>query len=107
MGLAVALVTDTRPTPELVHLARGADLLVCEGTYGDDDDLAKARERKHLTFREAAGLAEAAGVRQLLLTHFSPALANPEAYAHIARQVFPETLISRDHLTLKLTFPEN
>jgi ribonuclease Z len=106
-GLAFAFVTDTRPTSALPDFLRGVDLLVCEGTYGDDADQPKAVEKKHLTFREAATLARAAGVGQLLLTHFSPALRNPEAYAENARAVFPNTLIGRDHLTLTLRFRDD
>ncbi|MBI2320709.1 MAG: ribonuclease Z, partial [Chloroflexi bacterium] len=64
-GLAVAYLTDTRPAARLVELAAGVDLLVCEGTYGDDADAAKAVEHGHMTFREAAELAAAAGARRL------------------------------------------
>jgi ribonuclease Z len=103
-GLSTSLVTDTRPIPALCELARGADLLICEGTYGDDDDQPRAVERKHMTFREAAQLARAAEVKRLLLTHFSPALIDPATYAARAEEVFPETTIGRDHLTLSLKF---
>jgi ribonuclease Z len=103
-GLSTSLVTDTRPTPALCELARGVDLLICEGTYGDDDDQPRAVERKHMTFREAAQLARAAEVKRLLLTHFSPALIDPATYAARAEEIFPETTIGRDHLTLSLKF---
>ncbi|HEV2123492.1 MAG TPA: ribonuclease Z [Chloroflexota bacterium] len=103
-GMAVGLVTDTRPTAEIETLARGVDLLICEGTYGSSDDAPKAAERKHMTFAEAATLAKRAGVRQLVLTHFSPALAHPEEYAANAQTIFPNTIVGADHLTLSLTF---
>ncbi len=104
-GLAMALVTDTRPTPDLERLARNVDLLICEGTYGSSDDQPKAVERKHMTFAEAACLARNAGARKLLLTHFSPAVVDPLQYAQNATIVFPETVVGRDHLTLTLNFP--
>jgi ribonuclease Z len=103
-GLSVGLVTDTRPTPRLTELVRQVDLLICEGMYGSDDDLARAGERKHMTFREAAGLARDANVGQLVLTHFSPALTDPRAYESEARAIFPETRVGEDHLTLSLRF---
>lgn len=103
-GLAVALATDTRPTSALVDLARGVTLLVCEGTYGDSADQPKAVERQHMTFAEAAALAREANVGRLLLTHFSPALTDPQAYADVARQVFPNAVVGHDHLTLSLGF---
>jgi len=103
-GLSIGLVTDTRPTPALRELARGADLLICEGTYGDDEDQPRAVERKHMTFAEAAQLARAAEVRQLLLTHFSPALVDPPKYAARAEEVFPQTVVGHDHFSLSLKF---
>ena len=40
-GLSMAYVTDTRPVPNLPQFLKGVDLLVCEGTYGSDEDLPK------------------------------------------------------------------
>jgi ribonuclease Z len=104
-GLAVGLLTDTRPTPRLAGLVRGVDLLICEGMYGSDDDLPRAHERKHMTFHEAAGLARDAGVGQLVLTHFSPSLTDPRAYESAAQAIFPRTRVGEDHLSVSLTFP--
>ena len=105
-GIAVAYVTDTRPTPEIVALVAGVDLLVCEGTYGSDEDAEKAKHNRHMTFREAATIARNAGARTLWITHFSPALEDPEAFASNATEVFAESTIARDGLTVSLTFPE-
>jgi ribonuclease Z len=57
-----------------------------------------------MTFGEAATLANKAGAKRLLLTHFSPALVNPMAYAEHAKAIFPETIVGHDHLTLSLRF---
>lgn len=103
-GLSVAYVTDTRPTEEIERLVAGVDLLVCEGTYGSDDDLPKAMHWGHMTFREAATLARDAGTHRLLITHFSPALEFPEGYAPVARVVFPAATIGVDGLVTRLTF---
>jgi ribonuclease Z len=103
-GLAVGLVTDTRPLPALARLVQGVDLLVCEGTYGDDADQPRAVERCHMTFAEAAEFAKQAGARRLLLTHFSPALVDPQAYVEHARLIFADTLVGHDQLRLSLSF---
>jgi ribonuclease Z len=104
-GVSLGLITDTRPVAELIELARGVDVLFCEGTYGSDDDQPRALERKHMTFREAATLARAASVGRLVLSHFSPALVEPNAYLANAREVFAETTVGYDGLTLSLRFP--
>jgi ribonuclease Z len=106
-GLAVAYVTDTRPVAALQAFLAGVDLLVCEGTYGDPADLPKAVERGHMTFREAATLARDAEASALWLTHFSPALDQPDAYLPEATTNFPNTTIGYSGLTASLTFPDD
>jgi ribonuclease Z len=103
-GLSIAYVTDTRPVPGLAEFLAGVDLLVCEGTYGDNADHQKAVERKHMTFAEAAELARAAGARQLWLTHFSPAVSDPVSYMENATRIFPETTIGFSGLETTLSF---
>src|SRR5579859_720005 len=105
-GLAVGLVTDTRPTPEIAELVHGVDTLVCEATFGADEDQPRAEQRRHMTFREAAELARDAQARQLVLTHFSAGLTDPETFIGNATEVFPNTIVGRDHLTLNLRFAE-
>jgi ribonuclease Z len=106
-GISVGLVTDTRPTPGIAELLAGVDLLVSEATFGDDADQPRAVERKHMTFREGAELASAAGAKQLVLTHFSPSVNQPELFADNALSVFANTLLGRDHLTVTLRFPRD
>jgi ribonuclease Z len=106
-GLSIGLVTDTRPTSAIATLVAGVDLLVCEATFGDDADEARAVERRHMTFREAAELAAAAEVGQLVLTHFSPSVTQPTAFAANATSVFANTTVGRDHLAVTLRFPRD
>ncbi|HJZ90488.1 MAG TPA: ribonuclease Z [Gemmataceae bacterium] len=103
-GLSFAFVTDTRPTRTLVEFVSDVDLLICEATYGDPADRPKAIENKHMTFAEAGTLGAAARARQLWLTHFSPALPNPEFFAKEAEAVYPDVVIGREHLTTTLAF---
>ncbi|MFA5576652.1 MAG: ribonuclease Z [Tissierellaceae bacterium] len=103
-GIKISFVTDTRPTEEIVDFIDESDLFICEGTYGDDEDLEKAVKNKHMTFSEAAKLAYEARVGELLLTHFSPAMEEPRAFSHYARKIFKNTTIGYDGLVRKLTF---
>jgi ribonuclease Z len=82
------------------------DLLVCEGTYGSDEDNPKAVRNRHMTFREAATLARDANAKGLWITHFSPALEIPAAFAANATSVFPQAEIGHDGLKIQLPFPE-
>lgn len=103
-GIRLVFATDTRPTRDLPAFIDGADLFICEGTYGDPADLPKAIERKHLTFSEAAELARTGNARQLWITHFSPALEDPQRYVEQATAVFPNTVVGHDRMWATLRF---
>lgn len=106
-GLRVTYCTDTRPTEGIVRHAQDADLFICEGMYGEQDKLGKAKENKHMTFYEAAELAKKANVRRLWLTHYSPSLNRPEEFLPATRKIFPQTETCRDGKTIELLFDED
>ncbi|MCL1996633.1 MAG: ribonuclease Z [Defluviitaleaceae bacterium] len=103
-GFKIAYCTDSRPVEELVEFAGGADLFICEGIYGEDEKLPKAQEYKHMLFSEAAVLAKRAGVKELWLTHYSPALTEPSEFLHVAQAIFPNTHIGYDGKTTTLAY---
>ncbi len=105
-GLKVAYCTDSRPTRSIVEGARGADLFICEGMYGERGSEERAAEHKHMNFAEAAALAKAAEVRELWLTHFSPALNHPEEFIDVAREIFPNAKTGTDGMSLTMKFEE-
>ncbi len=86
-GQSVAFVMDTRLCDAVHDLARGVDLLVIESTFLDRDR-ALAEEHGHLTARQAAQVAADAGVRTLVLTHFSQRYTDPAEFEAEARAVF-------------------
>ncbi len=106
-GVALGYVTDTRPVPALPAFLRGIDLLICEGTYGNPEDASKAIQNRHMTFTEAATLARDSEAGQLWLTHFSPALTDPEAWRGEATAIFPATTIGYSGLTGTLQFQDD
>ena len=63
-GIKLTYTTDTRPTESILRNARGSDLFICEGMYGEEDKAEKSRGYKHMTFHEAAILARDAGSRR-------------------------------------------
>ena len=105
-GLTVSYCTDTRPVDGLPAFIEGSDLFICEGMYGEEEKLAKAKEYKHMLFSEAARLAKAGNVREMWLTHFSPAMPFPEMYIKNARDIFENTHLGKDRKTVSLMFDD-
>lgn len=103
-GIKLSYITDTRPIDTIPDFIDESDLFVCEGTYGDNEDLEKAIKNKHMTFAESAGLAYKGNVGELLLTHFSTAMDEPESYKINAECIFPNTTIGYDGLNKILSF---
>jgi ribonuclease Z len=94
LGARLVFVGDTATTRNLRQVAQGADALVIEATYLDQErDL--ARDFGHLTARYAAELARDAGVDALILTHLSRRYREREVLAE-ARSVFANTFVARD-----------
>jgi ribonuclease Z len=105
-GLKVAFCTDTRPVAALPGFVRDADLFICEGLYGDPEKQAKAAAHMHMSFREAAQIAREGNVKELWLTHYSPALPDPWNYLHHATAIFNNTKTGKDRLATTLKFEE-
>ena len=105
-GLKVTYTTDTRPTRSIAQHAADSDLFICEGMYGEPDKVEKAKQYKHMTFREAAVLARDADVKELWLTHYSPSLVRPEDYMGQVTEIFPNAFPGKDGKSVELNFEE-
>jgi ribonuclease Z len=96
-GQRVAFVMDTGVCDAAVALAEGTDLLVCESTFADEE-VALARQWKHLTASDAARTARDAGARQLVLTHFSQRYPDTRKLVDQAAAIFPNVVAAEDLL---------
>lgn len=94
--IKVTYISDTRYFTGLADFAADSDLLVCEGMYGDDEYIIKMLEKGHMVFSQSAEIAKKSNSKALWLTHYSPALTNPDDYAEIICSIFKNTTISRD-----------
>lgn len=105
-GLKVTYTTDTRPCESIVENAKDSDLFICEGMYGEEEKVAKAKEYKHMTFYEAAELAKRSNVGEMWLTHYSPSLVRPEDYMKKVRKIFPNAYAGKDGKSVDLMFQD-
>jgi len=103
-GRKVILSGDTAPAPTVLEAARGAEVLVHEATFLDEER-ERAQETAHSTALDAAEVARDAEVGLLALTHLSNRYFGPEV-AREARTIFPETVVPKDFDVIDVPFPE-
>jgi ribonuclease Z len=103
-GRKVVLTGDTSPTSAVAEAARGADLLVHEATFCEEE-AGRAADTGHSTARGAALVAQEAEVALLALTHVSPRYFGREV-ADEARETFPNTVVPRDFDSIDVRFEE-
>jgi ribonuclease Z len=105
-GRLVVITGDTRPCASVVDAAQGADLLIHEATFGDEEK-DRAKETGHSTAKEAAQVALAAKAKRLVLSHVSARYSiSAEELVKEAREVFRETVVAKDGMTVEIPFPD-
>jgi ribonuclease Z len=103
-GRKLVLSGDTMPCESLRIAAHGADLLVHEATFAEEE-LERAAETGHSTAAQAATVAREAEVAMLALTHISTRYPVSQLRDE-ARSIFPDTVVPRDFDTIEVPFPE-
>ena len=73
----------------------------------NDIEKAKAEEKKHMTFLEAAHVAKDAQVKEMWLTHYSPSLLHPEEYMKSVKKVFDKAYPGKDGKSIMLEFADD
>jgi len=100
-GKKIVYTGDTMKCDAVVKAAKGADLLVHEGTFGDE--LKKeAQEKEHATVSDAAKAAKEAKVKKLLITHISNRYENTAGLLKEARKIFGASEIAHDGMEIEL-----
>jgi ribonuclease Z len=103
-GRKVVITGDTAPSEAIAEAAWGADVLVTEATFSEEER-GRAEETFHQTSRQAAEVALRAEVDLLALTHLSSRYFGPEI-AREARETFPDTVVPRDFDLIDVPFEE-
>lgn len=97
-GASMTYSADTAPCDAVVELARGSSIFLCEAGFGLDRE--EAAQRGHCNAEEAGEMAERAGARRLVLTHY-PGGFEPQALVDAAKRRFSgEVIAAHDGLTL-------
>ena len=100
-GKKFAMVADTKQCNGAIAIAEDADIMVCEATYANDQE-EKANKFKHLTAQQAAGIAQQAGAKKLVLTHFSQRYTTLDPHLQEAKVLHDNTVIAHDFMKFSL-----
>ena len=102
-GRKSSFVTDTMYFPEITDYVYGSDILFCEAMFSDELE-ADAREKKHMTARQAAMCARDGEVGMLCLQHYSPRYSDRELkiLGEEAKAIFPSTVLTRDRMSFDI-----
>jgi ribonuclease Z len=103
-GRRIVISGDTEPCGRVAEAAKGADLLVHDGSFATEE-AERAAQTGHTTARDAATVASEAGVRLLALVHASSRYNVSDLLAE-AREVFPGAVAPRDFDLVEVPFPE-
>jgi ribonuclease Z len=105
-GRKLVYTGDTRPCAATIEIAQGADLLIHEATFGEEE-APRALETQHATAKEAAQVAKMAGARRLVLTHLSARYSRDATpLLEEAKTIFPETVIAKDGLEVAVPYAD-
>jgi len=104
-GQRFAFVMDTRLCDGVYALAEGCDMLVIESTFLDEDRQL-ALDHGHLTAGQAGAVAKEAGVRHLVLTHFSQRYSEPDEFERQARAAGFEGELTVAHDLVRVPVPK-
>lgn len=95
-SINISYITDTLPIDTISDFVRDSDLFICEGMYGDISKKQSMNEKGHMLMQDACRIASQANVKNLWLTHYSPAESNPHDYEEELKNIFENVNISDD-----------
>jgi len=96
-GPKIVYSGDTSPCDNVIKIAEGADILIHDSTF-----FREIEDRRHSGAMEAAEIAKKAGVKKLILTHFSRRYTTTKELEEEARKMFKNTVAAKDMMTIKV-----
>ena len=100
-GKKIGISGDTMPTKELEKFFKDCDYLVFDSTFLEEEKQ-RAQETCHSTAKQAATLSKNAGVKNLILTHFSARYKDEIGHLEEAQKIHNSVITARDLLEVEI-----
>jgi len=100
-GKKIGISGDTMPTSDLEKFFEGCDYLVFDSTFLDEEKQ-RASDTCHSTAKQAAILGKNAGVKNLILTHFSARYKNEVGHLNEAKEIHNSVITAKDLLEIEI-----
>ena len=106
-GRKFSFVTDTQYLPSIAREVQGSDLLICEGMFADDCE-DQAKEKKHMTARQAATIARDSASSRMAMIHYSPRYTDRELDVLLkqAQEVYPKAELTKDRMIFDIPYTD-
>lgn len=106
-GRKFSFVTDTQYLPSIAREVQGSDLLICEGMFADDCE-DQAKEKKHMTARQAATIARDSASSRMAMIHYSPRYTDRELDVLLkqAQEVYPKAELTKDRMIFDIPYSD-
>ena len=104
-GRKFSYVTDTLYLPTIAKEVQGSDLLICEGMFMDDV-ADQAKEKKHMTARQAGIIARESNSKRMALIHYSPRYTDKDLDGLLkeAQEEFPNAELTKDRMKFDIPY---
>ena len=100
-GKKLTIILDTLPCTNAYELANDSDILIAESAYTSDLE-EKGQEYRHLTTKDAGLIATKAGVKKLIITHFSQRYKTTKELQEEIKTFFKNSKTAHDFMKIKL-----
>lgn len=106
-GRKFSFVTDTLYKPSISEEVKNSDLLICEGMF-EEGLLDQAKEKKHMTAKQAATIARDANVKRMCMIHYSPRYTDKELSVLLseAQEIWPKAELSKDRMHIEIPYED-
>lgn len=94
-GMSFVYSGDTAPDPRVVEIADGGDLFLCEASLRTGET--EVGIKGHSSARDAGKMAREAGVKALVLTHYTHVMPKRELIEQAALEFDGEVVVAEDH----------